>query len=199
MPDPSRFLAFLVLAAIGSTMKVRLPDIEGTYSPDFLLLLLGVVELSFTQTVTMAGCCAIVQCIWKPEKRPPVRQVAFNVANLCTSVGLAYGAYHLAARWRPDIRDVLLLPLAAAVYFAVNTLLVSGILSILKGEPILKVWQTWFLWAFPYYLVGSDIAIWMANASRNGDWKVSLLGLPLMYLAYVSYKLIVRRYKTRGI
>jgi hypothetical protein len=196
--EPSRFFTFLVLAVIGSTMKVRLPGIEGTYSPDFLFLLLGIVELGFAQTVLMAVCCAVVQCVWRPERRPPIRQVAFNVASLSASVGLAYYSYHWAAHWRSDEHSVFLLPLAAAVYFAVNTLLVSGILSILQGKPILKVWQTWFLWAFPYYLVGSDIAIWMANSTRAGDWKISLVGLPLMYLSYISYRLIVRQYTPSG-
>jgi hypothetical protein len=77
---PVRFLTFLVLAVIAATMKVRLPGIEGTYSPDFLLLLLGIAELGFGQTVIMAVCCALVQCVWNAERKPPVHQVAFNVA-----------------------------------------------------------------------------------------------------------------------
>jgi hypothetical protein len=81
----------------------------------------------------------------------------------------------------------------------VNSLLVSGIISMLQERSFLKVWQTCFLWPFPYYLIGSDIVIRMAIASRAGDWKVSLLGLPLMYLAYVSYKLIVERFKPRAL
>lgn len=180
-------------------MKVRLPGVEGTYSPGFLLLLLGIVELGFGQTVLIAACSAMVQCIWKAQKRPSLRQVAFNMSNLCASIALAYYSYHLAARWRSEQNDAFLLPLAAAVYFAANTLFVSGIVSIVQGASLLKVWQTWLLWAFPYYLVGSDIAIWMANSSRAGDWKGPLLGLPLMYLAFVSYRLIVRQYTPSGV
>jgi len=180
-------------------MKVKVPGVPGTYSPGFLLLLLGIVELGFGQTVLMAACSAAVQSVWKAKQRPSLRQVAFNMSNLCASVALAYYSYHLAARWRSGQNDVFLLPLAASVYFAANTLLVSGIISVVEGAPFLKVWQTWLLWAFPYYLVGSDIAIWMANSSRAGDWKGSLLGLPLMYLAFVSYRLIVHQYRPSGV
>jgi len=197
--EPVRFLTFLVLAVMASTMKVRLPGIEGTYSPDFLLLLLGIVELGFGPTVIMAVCCAMVQCVWNAERKPPAHQLAFNVANLCVSIAAAYYSYHVASRWLSEEHEVFLLPVAAAVYFAVNSLLVSGILSLLEGRPMLKVWQTCFLWAFPYYLIGSDIVIRMAIAGRAGDWRVSLLGLPLMYLANVSYKLIVQQYKSRAL
>jgi hypothetical protein len=196
--DSSRFLPLLALAMIGSTMKVRLPGMEGTYSPDFLFLLLGILELDLGQTVLMAACCAIVQCAWRPQRRPSARQVAFNAANLCASVALAYFCYHSAANWRPGERAVFLLPLAAVVYFAVNTLLVSGILCLLEGRPILKAWQTW-LWALPYCLLGSYVAIWMDSASRARDSKFLLVGLPLMYLAYLSYKAIVRQRRPRGV
>jgi len=190
--DPARFFTFLILAMAGSMMKVRLPGIEGTFSPDFLLILVGIVELGLGQTVVMAACCATMQSMWKAEKRPSLRQVAFNVASVSASVAMAHYSYHLIARLRPDQREVVMLLFAAAVYFAVNTLLVSGILSIVESKPILKVWQTWFLWAFPLYLVGAGIAIGMARGIATSDWKISLVSLPLMILAYISYRSIVR-------
>ncbi len=95
-------------------------------------------------------------------------QVSFNVANLIVSATVAYRAYHLLAELVPNGEAFILLPLAASLYFATNTLLVSGILGIIEQKPIFTMWQTWFLWSFPYYLVGSampfgwlvQIAMW---------------------------------------
>ena len=193
--DVPRFIAYAALAAAASTLKVRLPGIEGTFSADFLFILIGIMELGLAETVIIAGCCAIVQCVWNAEKRPTPIQVVFNVANLATSAAAAYKLYHLIADSLAGEHALVLFPLAASAYFATNTLIVSGILSILQRKSVLEVWQSWFLWSFPYYLVGSAIAGWMTDSNRHLDWKLSLLVLPVMYLAYVSYKLIVRQHR----
>ena len=93
-PDMPRYISYLLLALLASTFKVRLPGITGTISVNFLLILIGIADFTFTETITM-GCAAIViQCVWGAKRRPQLIQVLFNVAALALSIGVAYQVAH---------------------------------------------------------------------------------------------------------
>src|ERR1043166_6347178 len=47
--DMFRFLAYLVLAMLAASMKVSLPGFTGTLSVLFLLLLIGIVDLTLPE------------------------------------------------------------------------------------------------------------------------------------------------------
>jgi len=192
-PDLPRYFSYLLLAVLASTMKVRLPGITGTISVNFLFILIGIADFTLVETMTM-GCVAIlIQCLWRAKSRPRFVQVMFNVAALALSIGAAYQVSHFTvALARADSLPALLV-LAACLYFMSNTLLVSGVLCLLEGKPLKKIWQQCYLWSFPYYLVGSAIAGLVTVSSRTVGWEVSLLVLPVMYLVYVFYRLYLER------
>src|SRR5208282_1621574 len=50
-----RFACFFVVALAASLLKVRLPGIEATMSPNFLFVLVGILDLSYPETLLM-GC-----------------------------------------------------------------------------------------------------------------------------------------------
>jgi hypothetical protein len=192
-PDLPRYFAYLFLAIVASTLKVRLPGIAGTLSVNFLFILIGIADFTMAETLTM-GCTAIViQCLWRTKSRPRVVQVVFNVSALAISIASAYQVSHYAlALARADSLSALL-ALAACVFFLGNTLLVSGVLCLVEGKPLKRIWQQCYLWSFPYYLVGSAIAGLVTVSSRAIGWEAALLLLPLMYLVYTFYRLYLER------
>lgn len=187
-PDMAQYLACLSLACIASTMKVRLPGLHGTISVNFVFILMALRQLSLVETLTIAFAAASVQCLWRPKTRPKVVQVMFNASTLIISTALAY----LAARAVPgqDHAFIALAP-AATVFFVMNTGMISLVLALLSNSALLALWKKCHLWTFPYYLVGAAIAAAIDQSSLTAGWKISLLALPLMYLAYSYYKLCV--------
>ena len=51
--DPLKFLCYLAVALLASSLKIKLPGINGTMSVNFLFILLGVLEMSFAETLVM--------------------------------------------------------------------------------------------------------------------------------------------------
>src|SRR5271169_2651772 len=49
--DLARFVCYLAVAVLASSLKVQLPGIDGTMSVNFLFILLGVMELSLPETL----------------------------------------------------------------------------------------------------------------------------------------------------
>jgi hypothetical protein len=183
--DPKRFAAYLLLACVAGALKVRIPGMTGTYSLTFLFVLIGVIDLTFSETVVIAVASMLVQCMWRPATRPMPVQVMFSTAAASIAASVAYFAARAVG---PAIVSVQLI-VAAAVYFLVNTCLVAGILAQVERRDFRTVWSEWFRLALTYYLSGVVVAAVMIVSNRHFGWMFSLLALPLMYLEYLCYRL----------
>src|SRR6266576_4158380 len=93
-PDLPRYFGYLILACVGSTLKIKLPKIRGTMSINFLFILIGVAELTIAETITLGCVAALIQCLWKTRKQPALVQVLFNLSTVVTSIAIAFSASH---------------------------------------------------------------------------------------------------------
>ena len=59
---PSYALAVLILAAVTSRMKIKLPGIDGNMSVNLPFLLMAVVNLCALEAVSIACLSTVVQC-----------------------------------------------------------------------------------------------------------------------------------------
>jgi hypothetical protein len=188
-PQPRLYFLFFILALLASMLKLRLPGLAGTYSLNFLFVLIGLAYFGLAGTL-LAGCAAIAaQSVWNTQRRPTPVQVLFNMANLAVSIGLCF----LLAQWLPSVGlpsdQPAALALIAALYFVTNTMLVSGVLSLLEGKPLREVSEQWYLWAFPYYLIGAALVGLLPLAGRFRAPEAWLILLPLLYLVHFYYGL----------
>jgi len=183
----AEFICYLGIAILASRLKVNLPGITGTLSVNFLFILIGVLELSFTETVILGAVSMVAQCLF-PD-RPRGIQVAFNVCAGCISTALAYLVYHHP--WTNLVVDSrpVLLGLSATVYFIANAGSIATVISLTERRPLSRILVDCYFWSFPYYLVGAGIAAGIAWLNRTLNWETSLLVLPAVYLIYRSYRL----------
>src|SRR5438105_4718975 len=49
--DPVRFITYLAIAIAASFLRIKLPGVNGTMSVNFLFVFLGVLELSWAETL----------------------------------------------------------------------------------------------------------------------------------------------------
>jgi len=185
--DPLKFICYLVIALVASRLKVNLPGITGTMSVNFLFLLLGVLELSFTETMALGCAAVVVQCF--DRDRPVPIQVAFNVCSTALAIGATFAAYRYPFFQRVVHNPSTLLFLAACVYFVANTVPVATVISLTERKSLRKIWAGCYFWSFPYYLVGAGVAGMMSWLHTFTGWQTSLLILPVVYLIYRSYRL----------
>ena len=120
--DPLKFICFMLIALVASRLRVNLPGITGTMSVNFLFLLLGVLELSFSETMALGCAAVVVQCI--DRERPKPLQVAFNVCSTALAIAATFIVYHLPLFHRAVGNASTLLFLAACVYFVSNLSLI---------------------------------------------------------------------------
>ena len=188
--QPIKFFCYLLVAVVASRLKVNLPGITGTMSVNFLFILLGILELSFAETLAL-GCFAILtQCFYRD--RPRAVQVIFNTCATSIAIGLAYIVYHVTL-FHSQNNPAVLLVATASTYFAANTLPVATVISLTEHKSLRRIWSDCYFWSFPYYLVGAGVAGLVSWLNRVVDWQTSLLILPAVYLIYRSYRLYLAK------
>ena len=186
--DVFRYVCFLAIAMAASVLKVHLPGIKATMSANFLFILVGILDLSYSETLLMGCLGGLVQTLWNANPRPRPIQWLFTLANLALSISAAEVVFHSKVAAGLGFRWPLLMAAAATAYFAFNTFSVSGIIAMTDGRNPVHVWKDCYLWTFPYYLLGALIACGVSAINRLVGWQYSLLAFPIVYWIYRSYR-----------
>jgi diguanylate cyclase (GGDEF)-like protein/putative nucleotidyltransferase with HDIG domain len=183
----AEFICYLGIAILASRLKVNLPGITGTLSVNFLFILIGVLELSFTETLILGAVSMVAQCLY-PD-RPKAIQLTFNVCAGSISTALAYVVYHHPLTNLLIDSHPILLGISATLYFIANAGSIATVISLTERRPLTRILVDCYFWSFPYYLVGAGIAGMIAWLNETLNWETSLLVLPVVYLIYRSYRL----------
>ncbi len=186
--DAFRYVCFLAVAMAASVLKVHLPGIKATMSANFLFILVGILDLSFSETLLMGCLGGLVQTLWHSNPRPRPIQWLFNLANLALSISAAEVVFHSKVAAGLGFRWPLLMAAASTTYFAFNTISVSGVIAMTEGRNPVHVWKECYLWTFPYYLLGALIACGVSAINRLVGWEFGLLAFPIVYWIYRSYQ-----------
>lgn len=186
--DPVRFLSFLVIAAIASRLKVRLPGTNGNMSMNLPFILLALAELSFAEAVVIAATAAFVQSLRVRGKGLKPVQVLFNVSTLVLAVTAAEFVHKHSAVIPSLTAKSLLLALAGAAFLLADTFPVATVISLTESRSLMKVWRDMLELTFSYFALSAGIAAIAATASRYVGWQTPLLVLPVMAASYVSYQ-----------
>ena len=191
--DPGRFLIYLALALVGSTLKLRLHGVSGTYSLNALFVLVGLLHFSLAETIVVGCAGALVQSFWNARPRPRLIQILFNLGNVSLSIGLCHALAAGPLMTSREASSTSMLAVLACLFFVINTGLVSGVLSLLQGKPVFEVSRQWYLWSFPYYLVGAVLVGLIPLSDRALRPEVWLLLLPPLFLVHFFYGLSMQQ------
>jgi hypothetical protein len=183
-----QFAALLCFTLLASTLKVRIPGVTSTISPNFAFLLIALAFFSFSQMVVAALCAALLQSFWRPKSPPRMVQVVFSAATLVLSSAFAFAVSHLMVRPFDANNVVALVLLAGTFYLSMNTVLVSIVVGLTERQPVRQVWQHCYEWVFPYFAFGIVVIGLMSGSfSTMTAWRSSLEVAPAMVLAYVYF------------
>jgi hypothetical protein len=188
-----RFVLFFALAMVASTMKIRLPGLKTSISTNFVFILIGMALFSFGETALIGLGGALVQSLWRPLQRPKAVQVFFNGACLTVCTAAAFWAAHALPAFLGSSSAAAMMTVGACVYVALNTGMVSLVISLAEGQSLKQLWPQCYEWTFPYFLVGAGVAGLASAAGQGNNLGVTLLVVPAMYFVYVYYRMRIIR------
>ena len=191
--DLARFVCYLLVAVLASSLKIQLPGIVGTMSVNFLFILLSVLELNLPETLVLGCTATLAQCLFGTRQKLVPIKIVFNVFSMmANAIAVSYFAYRALQRVL-GAGTLPLLVITALIFFLANTIPVALIISLTEGKPAHKVWAECHFWSFPFYMVGAAVVFAVGFLSKRVGWQTSLLVLPLVYWVYRSYHLYLAK------
>lgn len=179
-----QFSIFMGLIVISSTLKMRIPGIEGTMSPNFVFLVLGMAALSFSEVMAITLAAALVQSLWA-AKQPRLVQITFSAAALVVSAAIARQASYLFFGDASN-SPVALVILAGGLYLSLNAAFVSAVIGLVDGKPLVQVGRACLESVVPYFMGGIVFAGLVSDAfSRPRAWNGAIALLPIVVLGYL--------------
>jgi len=183
-----QFAIYLGLTALASTLKIRIPGIESTITPNFIFLLLAIQACRFSEVVAISVVGAIIQSLWRSSKRPLLVQVAFSVAALVLSAAATYQLSHflLAGNaWDSSAGSMIL---AGCIYFPLNSALVAVVIGLVSKQTVGRICRNCEVWVFPYFMTGIGfVALISAGYNHSSPWKEAVALVPAVILAHVYF------------
>ncbi len=187
--DVIGLLAVIALVGVGEALALELDD--GSISVSAVGALAGAALFGPRAALPIAFAICIVQ--WSAN-RAQIHKVMFNVGAL--SLSSLAAAYIFALGFDGGLGELVTVVaglVAGAVYFAVNTGLLSVALALEGREKFWRIWHERFLWLGPHYIVygfiGGVIAIGYHTA---GLYALAVFAVPLLLMrktqeAYLSH------------
>lgn len=195
-------LAVLVLAAVTSRMKVKLPGINGNMSVNLPFLLTAVISLSSAEAVVVTLISTVVQCWPRKDAKFNPQQMAFNVSMMAFASCLASLMFHnlmfhemfheMSHGGWPGMQwgsSTLGLALATATLFLGQTAPVAAVVAVSEGKAAGPIWWSLAHLSFPYYVVSAGVTSMVQGLSSHLGWGLALAVFPVMYGIHRSYRL----------
>jgi len=184
-----QFAIYLGLTALASTLKIKIPGVESTITPNFIFLLLAIYACQFSEVVAISLVSALIQSLWRSSKRPRLVQVTFSAAVLVVSTAAASQISHwlLAGNaWEVSSASVIL---AGCIYFPLNSALVVLVIGLVSGQSFRQILGNCDTWAFPYFMGGIAFAALVATGfNQSSSWKGALILIPVVILAHFYFR-----------
>lgn len=204
--------ATLVLVLVAFLLQVSATNVRGgdaKGSPFFIVHLAGgLIYGAFWGGVLAIISTALGQLAMRRE---PIKAL-FNIAQCTASTASAIIVYRILGGTLPptyllpgaslaanDIApQVLAFFVGAVVYFAVNSVLVSGVVAISRGKPFRQVWTMGYLWVLGYDIAGSSLSLLVAWVflKFNGSDDLSKLAFLAIFLPLIGAKHVYAKLNT---
>jgi hypothetical protein len=193
------FLVLLVVSAIASRLKLKLPGINGNMSVNLPFILIAAAQLSLFEGMLVALVSSAIQTLPKRGSQLSSVKLLFNVNTMALASGTCALLWHRNSLAGHTWSGSLPLVASCAAFFLVNTLPVATIISLTEGAGLVRTWSSISQLSFPYYLACTGLMSIVSAISRQVSWTMPVAILPVMVLMYVSYRLYFSRAANAGV
>jgi hypothetical protein len=183
-----QFLCLLLLGAVTSRTKVKLPGIDGTMSVNLPLMLIAAAQLSLFEAVVVALVSATVQSIPRRGGQFQPVKILFNASTIVVAAGVAAMLLHNEKLIAMHHSGTVALVAACSMFFLINTLPVATIIALTEGSGMMRIWSSIVHLSFPYYVACTGVTSMVTIVSQHIGWQAALTVLPVTLLMYRSYQ-----------
>ncbi len=186
------FILYLILSVFAESLPVRLPWKNLTISIGFPINLAAILSLGIPEAVWVGFLTLIIVNFRKIKPEMPFYKMLFNCSQLAISIGIAGEVFY---NLNGDlshftlVQNIVPLFLAVIVYFTINSLLLSIVISLSSNTSIFEMWNSLVKSFAINYLSLASIGILIAFVQIKFGWMPVFLFLIPLLLARYSFQL----------
>jgi diguanylate cyclase (GGDEF)-like protein/putative nucleotidyltransferase with HDIG domain len=192
-------LAALTLVSGSATLQLPSSYASISISETFVITAALLYGPAAATVIVSLDALAISFWISKRHRDQPYRAL-FNISAPALSAWFSAHLFFSIAHISPLVREpatvntiLPALALFAATYFALNSWLITFVISLERKLNPLKVWTSSFLWLSLNYFGGASLAILFVGYNRTIDLGYLGLILPLLIVLYFTFKTTMGR------
>ena len=195
LPELAVLSVLFGLAMLAELFQINVYD-DNSMSVSLAIGIAAALSQGLVGVVAISAAIALADQIRQRRPARDLYKVAFNWATHTIS-----GVAPVLALWLVPITvRIEAIPLLAIVvlvvspiYYASDTLLISGAISLSRGARLLETWRTQFRWMLPHYLVLSMMGMFLSTAYANlGLVGILVFTLPVFMLIYAQRQYVLR-------
>lgn len=193
----AEWMSLLALTFISGWLSVKLPSVSASISISETFVFAGTIMFGSSVGTVLVLLDATVLCTKEAWVRKRLRwqQVVFNLAAPPLSIWVA--AWAAGVTQPPESLDasfVLELALFAALYFLLNSWLVTFAVALEQRVAPFRIWWNNFTEIFVNFAAGASIAAFVVVYAKN-QVDLAFIGVivPLLLVIYFTYRWSTRR------
>jgi putative nucleotidyltransferase with HDIG domain len=192
------WFSFALLTFASGWLSVKLPSVSASISISETFVFAGTLIYGPAVGTVLVVLDAMVLCVKEAWVRRKLRwqQVVFNMSAPPLSIWLAarvagISQYHTGG----GLNYALVAPLAlfTALYFLLNSWLVTFAVALESHLPPFKIWRSSFTEIFVNFAAGASIAAFVVANAQQVDFTILGLILPLLGVNYFTYRWSTKR------
>jgi diguanylate cyclase (GGDEF)-like protein len=177
LPEFGAFAVVLGLSWSFPLLVLRREETEA-FSLDEAFLVAAAMLLTPFGTILTFGAASVVSHL---VRRRPFSRLAFNTGMVLCASGLAIAAVNLVGGHRGGVRpvDMAAVVLGAAVFLAVNSLLVSGVIALAEDQPLLHTLTDGIAFRLLQWTATVAVGLLGGLAASAYSWALLLTLIPM--------------------
>src|SRR6185437_7295435 len=196
-PDPLKFICYCALSLIAATLRVEIPELNGTLAVNYVFVLIGLVDLSLPECMVATVLATLLQCLGGSGKRVGatvnVEKILFNLSNVAVAVVACASVLYSPWLIAHGANLLLRVTLAAITYFILNTFAVTAMIALTQAKPFFRVWRECYLWVFPFFFFGAGFARGFHWLAARFGWQMAMLSLPAIHILWTAFRFYLKR------
>ncbi len=182
--DVRQFLLYLLCANVAA-LCFQLMGGHGLLSAGFLILLLGMEDLSLPELLFIASTVTLFNELQRARGKLRLSTLFFAVASISIGMASAHLAYHLTSQWHAALFPVPIL--ASSFVLLIN----YGIARVLLAEgsmPLIGLYRNECRPLLPWFIAAAYLAYLIRAASLQTGVHAGLLALPVLFALDRGYR-----------
>ena len=199
-PVPVQWFLLAALTLISGSVTVHLPSSHASISISEVFVFLAMLLYGPSAGTLVAAVDGLVISFWLAKRHSELHRALFNMSAPSVAAWISAflffatsGLVPLAKKPATLNQIIPFLVVSAAIYFCINTWLITFAISLERRMNAVKLWFSSFAWLSLTYICGASVAAVVAVYNRQLDLTFFGVILPILLVLYFTFRTTMGR------